>query len=199
MGVEAIIARMRREAAEEAERIRRQAEAEATALLETARAQAEEEQKRILRAGEKEAAQSAKVILANARMDARRTIRGVKEEIIARCFRLAEEALREIPSSPEYPEILRDLIADGIGALGAPVVEICPFEQDRGVVKGIVQGMNHPDLRIEVASVCPIGCGGVILRTPDRRVSVNNTFTARLERERGRLIHECALILFGGA
>ena len=115
-----------------------------------------------------------------------------KEEIIKKTMSLVVEELKKYVASDEYPAYLSKTIEELCVALGAEEVEVLLNEDDlkRGVdvssiSKNVSDRLGKP-VRIVVKGERISDIGGVIVRTADGRVAINNTFEeiiARRERE----------------
>jgi len=170
------------EARERADRIRNEAEAQATALVEAQR-------RRI--ASEVEAArvraQSAATLRATS------LILEAKDEQIDRVFELAQTELERISHDPtRYPAILRRLLQEAVEGFEGRVVVECA-ESDVAAVEAIARELGiEADVRPS-----PDVWGGVRVRSEDGRFVVENTLTSRLARARQALLSEVAEILWG--
>jgi len=170
------------EARERADRIRNEAEAQATALVEAQR-------RRI--ASEVEAArvraQSAATLRATS------LILEAKDEQIDRVFELAQTELERISHDPtRYPAILRRLLQEAVEGFEGRVVVECA-ESDVAAVGAIARELGiEADVRPS-----PDVWGGVRVRSEDGRFVVENTLTSRLARARQALLSEVAEILWG--
>jgi len=170
------------EARERADRIRNEAEAQATALVEAQR-------RRI--ASEVEAArvraQSAATLRATS------LILEAKDEQIDRVFELAQTELERISHDPtRYPAILRRLLQEAVEGFEGRVVVECA-ESDVAAVEAIARELG---IEADVRPSPDVG-GGVRVRSEDGRFVVENTLTSRLARARQALLSEVAEILWG--
>jgi V/A-type H+-transporting ATPase subunit E len=197
MSADAIIERIRADAEEEARRIRDRAEDEARSIIAAAGREGEEEYSRVLGEGRRETRVLTGRILAQASIDARRLVREEKEKGVASCFAEAEKALHRLAQSGEYRQILKNLIAGGLRELGADEIVLVATERDHDLVAGIITEPGAEAPRITLNPECAITAGGVILRSKSGKVTVNNTFEARMERFQDDLIFSIARILYG--
>ena len=159
------------------------------------------------REGREKGGAEAKQIIESARADAQRIRRSklssakvrsnwmmlmAKEEIIKKTMSLVVEELKKYVASDEYTAYLSKTIEELCVALGAEEVEVLLNEDDlkRGVdvssiSKNVSDRLGKP-VRIVVKGERISNIGGVIVRTADGRVAINNTFEeiiARRERE----------------
>jgi len=192
--IKKIISKIKEDAEREAEKIREEARKKEEEILQKAEAEAKSKSDEILNQGKKEAELEKQRILANAKLQAKKIKLDVKEKIIEKSFSLAEEKLKEVVSSEEYEKILKDLIREAISTIGREDLEVLCRKEDEKVVKKIIKDLSGVELAKDNISTI----GGVIVRSKDRQVQVDNTFEARLTRMRDNLRIEVAKILFGG-
>lgn len=192
--IKKIISKIKEDAEREAEKIKEEARKKEEEILKKAEAEAKSKSDEILNQGKKEAELEKQRILANAKLQAKKIKLDVKEKIIEKSFSLAEEKLKEVVSSEEYEKILKDLIREAISTLGREDLEVLCRKEDEKVVKKIIKDLSGVELAKDNISTI----GGVIVRSKDRQVQVDNTFEARLTRMRDDLRIEVAKILFGG-
>lgn len=192
--IKKIISKIKEDAEREAEKIKEKARKKEEEILKKAEAEAKSKSDEILNQGKKEAELEKQRILANAKLQAKKIKLDVKEKIIEKSFSLAEEKLKELVSSEEYEKILKDLIREAISTLGREDLEVLCRKEDEKIVKKIIKDLSGVELAKDNISTI----GGVIVRSKDRQVQVDNTFEARLTRMRDDLRIEVAKILFGG-
>ena len=192
--IKKIISKIKEDAEREAEKIKEKARKKEEEILKKAEAEAKSKSDEILNQGKKEAELEKQRILANAKLQAKKIKLDVKEKIIEKSFSLAEEKLKEVVSSEEYEKILKDLIREAISTIGREDLEVLCRKEDEKIVKKIIKDLSG----VELAKGNISTIGGVIVRSKDRQVQVDNTFEARLTRMRDDLRIEVAKILFGG-
>ncbi|KAL8434633.1 hypothetical protein ACSSS7_003031 [Eimeria intestinalis] len=140
---------------------------------------------------------------------------GAQEQVVNEVCMQSQKQLAEISSdSAKYRELLTDLIVQGLLRLLEPEVIIKCREVDRPVVESVLSaaaakysnvlsteaGLNK-SVKLAVDKTgrylpppptsdpgVPSCCGGVILQTPDGRISCDNTLDARLK----MVVTECA-------
>lgn len=195
MSVEKIIEKISLEAADTARALRRTAEEEAARYLEKEKTAAEAEKNAEIAARKREVDAEVSRMLAQARMEGRQTVRNARENLISDCFDRARERITAISGSPEYPEILKYLIQDGIEKIGAGDLTISANSRDIPVLESILAKDTETNVRMSGEPIPT--AGGVLLRTGSGTRRVDNTFEARLERMRRDLIFEVAGILSG--
>ncbi len=174
--------RLLSEARERATRIVQEAEAEAKAKL-------EEHRRRV--AAEVEAAR----IRAQgvAKVQAVSLLLETKDQLVEEVFRRAGEELERIAQDPvRFAPVLRELLREAVSGSPGHVVVECA-ERDVAAVEAAARelGLN--------ADVQPSSAvrGGVRVRSPDGRFTVENTLPSRLERARQVLLSQVADVLWG--
>jgi V/A-type H+-transporting ATPase subunit E len=199
MSIDRIVAKIFSDAKDEVRRIDDEARHEEERIMEEARKKGESEHERILAQGEKEIDAMVRKILSQARMDVRKLVREEREKGISLCFAEAEKELSLITQSSEYVTILRELIIGGLREIDADEVVITATERDRQTIEQIVAELPDSFPRVDISSDCAIAIGGVILASKSGEVTVNNTFEARMERQRHNLAFEISQMLYESA
>ncbi|NYT05015.1 MAG: hypothetical protein GKC04_01385 [Methanomicrobiales archaeon] len=196
MGIDSIIERINTHARAEIEHIDADAERQADAIIAAARSEADAAYARILADGRRERRMSVRRILAQASMDARTISREEREKAISLCFAEAEKALTYLAGTGAYRAVVRRLIEGGIEELDSSEVILTCTERDRELIAGICREIGNKNHSLSLQPECAIATGGVILRTKNGKISVNNTFEARMERLRDGLLFGIVGILF---
>ncbi len=171
------------EARQRAEELRRQAEADAHALLEAQR-------RRV--AAEVEAARVRARGVAHLRASS--AVLEAKDQVLEEVFRRAAEELDRVARDPaRYGALLRGLLREAVAGFQGPVVVECA-EQDLHAVEAAARELGVP-----VAQVRPDSAlrAGVRVRSEDGRFVVENTLLSRLQRARQALLAEVAEVLWG--
>ena len=205
-GARKIIEEIEKAAASQSSRIRAEAKDKADEVIEHARKKASEEETAVLARGEQEARRESQRILAEARIKARREKVRAQEEIVRRCFEQAQEHLRALAEKGshqgmEYRSVLARLLHESINAAGTDSLEVIANERDHELLKDILSRaaeMHGKTTSLRISSE-PIPClGGLAVRSADGKISVDNTFEARLKRFRETLRTDVARKLFPG-
>ncbi|HUU75530.1 MAG TPA: V-type ATP synthase subunit E family protein [Methanoregulaceae archaeon] len=132
---------------------------------------------------------------AQARMEARQTVRETRENIVQKCFDLANEQLMMIPGDARYSVILTHLIAESIREIGSDNVILFANRRDFAIIKKILREGYARGVSITLSDHPIEVSGGVVLRTLSGDRSVNNSFEARLERMHRDMVIAVAEIL----
>ncbi|MBI4344387.1 MAG: hypothetical protein HY555_02250 [Euryarchaeota archaeon] len=194
--VEKIIHRIEEDTEAKAKALTREAEGKARAIISEAEGKAAETRSGIVGRGEREAEQERQRILANAKLRERKAKLDAKEEVIKEAFGLAEEKLKEAASGKEYQAVLKNLLQEAVASLGSGSLVVMGRKEDakhlKEVLPAVAKGLKLSNETISAA-------GGVIVKTEDGRVEVNNTFETRLARLRDDLRPAVSKILFEGS
>jgi len=125
-------------------------------------------------------------ILNQARLEARRGVMGTRETLMASALEMAARRLGSLAASPAYPALLRRLTQEAVARLGTPgqlrlrvrsydVALMCSLVEEMGLAATVEGNLE--------SEASPWGClGGVVVATPDERISLANTLAARLQR-----------------
>ena len=122
-----------------------------------------------------------------ARLEALRLNQAAQARRQARLLAVVRERLATARDRPDYPAALKNLIAEALALLGTPAGSPPPSEQqpslaidprDEMLVTKILADTMSP-----VTVVTTLNCqGGVMARSADGRIMVDNTLAARLAR-----------------
>jgi V/A-type H+-transporting ATPase subunit E len=116
-----------------------------------------------------------------------------KEAIFSRAFGDAEQHLSHVRKDLKYPDILKNLTREAVGALGGETFCIHIDKRDEKLIKKILSKLN---LSGEV--IADLQCsGGLVVSTQNESVKISNTFESRLERVREQKKLEIYAVLYG--
>lgn len=164
--------------------IEAQARARADEILATADAEAE----RLREAAHREAAAPARRerahILHQARQEALQIVGAARQELVERALAMTRERLGAFRDHPEYAGALQKLVAEALeslrGSLAGDERPCLTYDRrDRDLVERALAEPGREDPALENNLEV---WGGVIARSPDNRVVVDNTLEARLAR-----------------
>jgi len=188
-------------------KIRKDAQAEASKIIEKARKQAEEIRREAEREAEKkysemissyqrEAEQEKQRIVANAKLKARKIVLDAREEVISEAFSEAVERLKNLPRD-KYREVLLNLIKEGVEAIQGDAEVLLRKEDSRLITSTMLKELSSElGFQIKKSKERISAIGGVVVRSSDGRIEVDNTFETRLERQKDELRKEVAKVLF---
>ena len=189
-----ILEKIREDSEKEVERIIGEAKKKSEEIIKKSEKDGKKRYEELIIQGKKNAELEKQRIIANARLQAKKLILETKESIIEKTFSLAEKKLRDMVSSDEYENILRKLIEEAISSIPDKQLQILCDERDRELLRKIIKEFPRVELSEENISTI----GGIIVKSKDGRIQVDNTFETRIERMRNDLRVKVARILFGG-
>lgn len=184
------------------ERIKKESEAKVKEILDSASNEAENIRKRneketkkmvekIEQEYEKEASVIRNTIISGAKMESKRIQLQAREDVINDCFRRSEKKLVNMEGK-EYEKFLNRSIREGFDIVGKNAVA-GSAEKDSGIVKKIVSVLN-----VAVDEKGLATAGGVVIKSKDGKIRVDNTFEGIFSRNKDVLRKDVAEILFGG-
>ncbi len=187
---EAVVDKIR----DEAKTIVDEAEEEARKEVEKAKAQRdarlEAEKRRILTDAREEAAR----VAAQSAMQDHQQTASAKAEVLDDIVNRARESLKKVTTKPD---LLAYLVNDAVKGLGEEQgkVTLLVSSKDVPAAKDLVK--NDKQLSSVVAEVQECDCdGGAIARNESKTISVDNTYTTRLEMLLPRILPEISKELF---
>ena len=127
--------------------------------------------------------------LMDAEMDARRKLLEKKEELVFRIFAEAESKLEELRGSQAYMDVISKLIEEGVTSIsGDVIVEFGEKDKDVLTPDAISSIESHlrkslgRDFQLQFQCVGDKISSGVIIKSKDKRVIVDNSLSNRLRR-----------------
>ena len=189
------------EAKEKAENIIVKAREEAKKVLGKAEQEAKREAEEIISKKKTDAEAQARRILSEAKLEARLKILNAKEQLISEAFDKALEKLKEFSQSAQYKTALENLIKDAAiiirgGDLEVLLPENTNVNIDLSKIAKKIEEQTGIKTSLNISKERIRSIGGVIVRSKDRLLTVDNTFEARLERLREQLRVNVANLLF---
>jgi len=140
-------------------------------------------------------------IVNQARLEALRVVMGTRETLMASALEMAARRLGSLAASPAYPALLRRLTQEAVARLGTPgqlrlrvrsydVALMCSLVEEMGLAATVEGNLE--------SEASPWGClGGVVVATPDERISLANTLAARLQRAASLYRSDIAALVCG--
>ncbi|MFX1486286.1 MAG: V-type ATP synthase subunit E [Promethearchaeota archaeon] len=154
---------------------------------------------------EEEAALLRQQQLAEAKVRAKRRILTTKEQLLETAFEEAKKKLAKLTKETKYGKILEDLILNAAINLNGGSLEVSfTGESAEGGVnlKKIADEVTNKTKKTTTMTVSKDNVnatGGVIVRTADGKIEVDNTFDALLDRFKRELRPSIAGVLFQAA
>lgn len=205
MGVKDITKKIQMEADDKAKSILDGAEQEAESILEKAEADAEKRRQEILQDGKRSAEQERQRILADAKLQAKKMKWAAREEIINEAMEDAKTRIKETRKKGsydgrDYKDILLSLIKDAVSSAGGSEMIVKVGKEDTSYIsqEDLDELSDEMDASLTFSDEHVGGLGGVVVRTSDGEIEVNNTFDKRFERLGKDIRANVATVLFGG-
>lgn len=196
-GVQKIIAEIDKSAEKQVSGILSESRQKADIVLSGARGKAEAEAVAIITRGEQEARRESQRILAEARIRARREKVKAQEDVVSLAFQSARESMQKMAEGKgeDYRKVLETLIKESVLSSSSEALEVLLDSRDKGLVSEEI--LNRiaqeagPDLGMTISlrvSDEELTClGGVVVKSADGKVRVDNTFEARIDRFRDNI------------
>jgi V/A-type H+-transporting ATPase subunit E len=116
-----------------------------------------------------------------------------KEAIFSTAFGDAEQRLSHVRKDPKYPDILKNLTREAVGALGGETFRIHIDKRDEKLLKKILS-----ELHLSGEVIADLQCsGGLVVSTQNESVKISNTLESRLERVKEQKKLEIYAVLYG--
>ncbi|MFA5396443.1 MAG: hypothetical protein GX097_07105 [Methanomicrobiales archaeon] len=195
MGVEEIIARIHADAAVEAHRILHAADDEVSRIRHEGEKAAQAAYTAITAEGRREGMSRRRKMLARAELAARNRVREAREDGLKLCFSGARTHLSHLPHTPEYPDVLQRLIAEGQETVGLGEHHVLYRKDDRDAAEIALAGFPGVTADLLSEDATDRSGGGVVVTRGSHLC--DQRFSARFERMRDYLTRETARILFG--
>lgn len=152
----------------------------------------EQEYDKILADGKKEADKLQKQISGSAALEARNKQLLLVEDSVEKVFTKAIEKLNDLVRNEDYTKLLTQLLDESVKGLSTSNVIVECNSKDKSVVQSILSKFSGATL-----SSNTINClGGVIVKSKDGSMSLDNTIDTRIERLKP-LIRKDIAIRFG--
>jgi vacuolar-type H+-ATPase subunit E/Vma4 len=185
MSAEKIIDQIKKDSEKQKKEILKDAELHAKDILENAKKEAELEVKRIENESIVETENNKKIMISKANQDAKREIMNAREKIIEDCFTKAHSELSKLKGNTYY-KIVKKLVKDGCEKLGKNCSVMISREEDKKIAKELCLKVEG---KVESS-------GGFLLRSSDRKITLDHTFEGILKREKDTIRIEIGKLLF---
>jgi len=170
---------------------------EALSRIEANRKETEESTSKILETSVKQAESLKRQIVGAAELQARNAQLRSLEKAVNEVFDMAMKEISESEGAA-YERAMVDLIKQGLDVIGHKASVSCSTK-DKKAVSAAIHKLNSSTVKLTLEDKHIETIGGVILTTSDGSVRFDNTFEARLERDKATLRKEVAGILTGSA
>jgi V/A-type H+-transporting ATPase subunit E len=209
-GVDKIISHIEAEAEKEISEILLKAQEEADKIRKAAQEKAERQTERILSNGRRAASLEGERIIAETKLDVRRKRMDAQEEAIAASFEGAKKALGELAEKGKwdnfvYKNIMFNLIGSASEVVAGSKLELAFNQRDSrtfnkrmlGELTTSVKKRTGRDISLTRTDKTIKCLGGLVVRDLEKRVEVDNTLEAKLNRLKESIRVDVAKILFG--
>jgi V/A-type H+-transporting ATPase subunit E len=185
MSVETIIAQINQDAEQEISRINQEVKKKAQAILDAAKKDAQDQAEQLLAKGKQQSDNLKKILISKANQEAKRDLMRAKEDVIDECFAKAFEQLSNLPEKT-YTSMVTRLIEQSRKKLGHIGSLLISQEIDKNIAK---------TMKIPVEGTIK-ATGGVVLQSPDKTVTLDNTFEGILKRNKDTIRNKVGKLLF---
>ena len=193
-----------READKKAEEIISSAKSEASTILNAAKFTAKEGEESLLKEAKTEGKRACDEALAKGKMQAKKEALQRREEMINQVFKGAEKDLEKYVKLESYKRSLVKIAVAACKKLGSKEVVVLANRRDLQLLKKseqrITRGLSTGGEKASVTFGEPIqAIGGVVVKSADEKVEVDETFDGRMKRELESLRVKVAKIFFEGS
>ncbi|NWF96899.1 MAG: hypothetical protein HXY34_12225 [Candidatus Thorarchaeota archaeon] len=200
-GVTSIIETINRKTEERAEKIINEAQIVKDQLLREAMEKAGRLKVSMTTKAETDAKAQLAKYEASTRLKSKHRILEAKEEIVGEVVAAVMEKARKTLEGAEGKEALTRLVVEAAVALDAQELELVipdgsSREVDVASLKKAIKEKTGRPVSLEIASETVRSSGGVVIRTVDKRKSVDNTLEARMDRLAGEVREAVTRALF---
>jgi len=197
-GLSSIAKEILEDAEKEAENLLRRAELQAEKILEKAEKKAEKRYKAILKEGKDKIKIEEQQAFTLFEIEVKNKMLQAKEKLVEEAFEKVLKRLREYVLTEDYRKCLLGLIAEASRRINLEKLMIEFNERDRRRIteKDLLELSRKIGVEF-VKSEKTVDCiGGVIVKSPDGKITVDNTFENRLKTLKESLRAKIAKILF---
>ncbi len=200
--LEKLVRSIMSEAEAEAAKIIAKAEKEKARIIKEAQEEAERCRQSILRDIKAEGELSKRRELARTGLQTRMEILATKEKMIDQAFAAAMEKLQTFTKTPEYASLLENLIIEGAIGLGGGDIHVQTNHNDALLLHDLQKLDKFISNRIKTPTTLylladRLNCiGGVQIKKADGSIMIDNTFEAKVARQRRELRLLVSKILF---
>ena len=185
MTAEKIIEQIKKDSEKEVKQILGDAEKQAKEIKNSSKKDADLEAKKILENGKKQSENLKKILISKANQDIKREIMNAREKIVDDCFTKAHHEL-SILKGANYEKLVQKLILDGQKKIGKDCVVYNSRDADKKIAE---------NLGLKVAGSVE-SSGGVVLKSADGKITLDNTFDGILRREKDKIRIKVGKLLF---
>jgi V/A-type H+/Na+-transporting ATPase subunit E len=203
-GADKIVGSILSESHSQADNITKEAEKQASEIIERGNIEAQKKKNEIFENANKEADIRFHQIISDAKLNSKRKILEAREQLMEKTFHKAEEELKKKASSDsdDYISSLKKLTKEASLEIDGGPLEIFLKTEDVPKIEGALDSIAE-EVSEETGNKTTLKLGGTIntiggvsVKTENGNIEVNNTIEARMERFRSLLRLEVAKVLF---
>jgi vacuolar-type H+-ATPase subunit E/Vma4 len=195
--VELLCRAISEEAGKASERILAEAEDDAARIMAEVEMQASNALDAKMRVQRSDAYAEARRTVDSAELEARKRIMSFREEVIREIFQSLEQRLTEFRKGPKYVQFLLSSIEEGVENLPGSEFVVELNEDDQKLLEGELKNLAvRLNAKMEIKPSTSLN-GGVRIYTSDRRLLIDNAFSARLKRMEEEIRQEIWRTIFG--
>ena len=185
MSAEAIIKRIKTDSEQKAQFIHQKAERKAEEIRKNATKEAQQKAEALIEKGKQQAENRKKILISQVRQETKRAEINAKNNVIEDCFNQAMQQLSSLDEST-YNQLVEKLIQQGKKRIDGPCEILISNEKDKQIAK-----------KLHLAVSGSINAtGGVILRSKDGTITIDNTFEGIIQREKEHIREKVGKLLF---
>ncbi len=199
----ALVQEILKDAEKKAKKVIRNALKEAKKLKKRALDEIEQKKQHTKENALRRASKETEKIISGIELELKRRELRMQEKVLDEIFIATEQKLQSLTNTSEYPKILKKLILAAAKELPSNNLLIQLREEDKKLIDKnflmeLTEAMSQEDRKIifQVDNLSVLINGGAILLTSDKRICFDNSFAARLYRQRRSLRQQIAKILF---
>ena len=185
MTAEKIIERIKKDSEKEIQAILEETERQASGIIKDAKKEAEHEYEKMIADGKRHGENLKKILVSKASQDAKREAMKAREKIIEECFTKAYQKLSKL-SGKEYKKIVTNLTKKGLKKFSGGCLAIVSKDEDKEIAKNLGLKLTG---NVDAS-------GGIILKSGDGQITLDNTFDGILERKKDRIRIKVGKLLF---
>ncbi len=187
--VDRICSRIREDGEKEVNSILQKATETASEIIEKAEQEKDKVTGEIIAEAEKKGEAERRRELSGVQIEIKRAKLKIREDVINNVMENVKESLRKVRDKSDYPEILKDMIVEGIKALDGKSFLVMVDRADFSIMEKEVLPAVRDELKGELEDVRirqleEDSLGGVKVGTPGGNVVYDNRFEARMYRLR---------------
>jgi vacuolar-type H+-ATPase subunit E/Vma4 len=183
MSLDSILLAIEQDSTEQVHQIEMLAQEKINLLRKEAQAQAEQVRGQAFQESVRPAYRERARLLHQAHLDALQVLDDARRQLLEAALREARGQLAEARASPDYPKMLRFLVEQALQALRSSLEVgenpcLLADPRDKALLESLLSSMDDPP-DVEYSLDC---WGGVVAKSQDGRVVVENPLEVRLER-----------------